>query len=348
MQEPWFDPRRTARTRTSTGASAARTTSSARRLPVAPTTHPPGDLGYPGETMGQTMRAMLDARSDGCERRPSTASARASDRHRPDVGTLGRAWPEPITVLVTASGAPGTAALLRGLRENGEREVRLVGTDMSRALGRTAPLRRVPPRPAGADPGFADAIREVVEREGVDVVLPQSSFDLEGLAAHRDASRCPCSSRSRTRSSARTTRPRRTRSCTGSACRRRRSGASTAPPRSRPRRASSAIPSVPVCFKPVFSSGSRGFRDPRPDRRPRAPAPERAARVGRDAPRGGGRAAARRGRPGPARDGARDRRRAHDRRHRRRRARPARPPEDARGDARRSRDVLRHARGLRS
>ena len=36
------------------------------------------------------------------------------------------------------------------------------------------------------DPAFADAVLEIVEREGVDVVLPQSSFDLEGLAAHRD------------------------------------------------------------------------------------------------------------------------------------------------------------------
>ena len=44
---------------------------------------------------------------------------------------------KPITVVVTASGAPGTAALLRALRENGEREVRLVGTDMSeRSVGR--------------------------------------------------------------------------------------------------------------------------------------------------------------------------------------------------------------------
>ena len=34
-----------------------------------------------------------------------------------------------LTILVSASGAPGTAALLRGLRENGERNVRLVGTD---------------------------------------------------------------------------------------------------------------------------------------------------------------------------------------------------------------------------
>ena len=38
----------------------------------------------------------------------------------------------PVTVLVSACGAPGTAALLRALRENGDgRPVRLIGTDMS-------------------------------------------------------------------------------------------------------------------------------------------------------------------------------------------------------------------------
>ena len=94
---------------------------------------------------------------------------------------------EPITVVVTASGAPGTAALLRGLRENGEREVRLVGTDMSeRSVGRHLcdAFHLVP---AGSDPGFPDAIRDIVQREGAACVLPQSSFDLEGLAAHRDS-----------------------------------------------------------------------------------------------------------------------------------------------------------------
>src|SRR2546427_461424 len=41
------------------------------------------------------------------------------------------------TILVTAAGAPGAAALLRGLHENGEREGRIVGVDMSeRAIGR--------------------------------------------------------------------------------------------------------------------------------------------------------------------------------------------------------------------
>ena len=38
----------------------------------------------------------------------------------------------------------------------------------------------------GRTPGFADAVLDIVEREHVDAVLPQSSFDLAGLAAHRE------------------------------------------------------------------------------------------------------------------------------------------------------------------
>ena len=91
-----------------------------------------------------------------------------------------------LTVVVTASGAPGTAALLRALRENGEREVRLVGTDMSEgAIGRhLCDAFSLVPR--GSDPGFADAVLDVARREGAEVVLPQSSFDLPGLATARE------------------------------------------------------------------------------------------------------------------------------------------------------------------
>jgi hypothetical protein len=91
-----------------------------------------------------------------------------------------------LTIVVTASGAPGTAALLRALRENGERRARLVGTDMSpRAIGRHLcdAFHVVPP---GSNPGFADAVLEVARAEGADAVLPQSSFDLLGLAEARD------------------------------------------------------------------------------------------------------------------------------------------------------------------
>jgi carbamoyl-phosphate synthase large subunit len=86
------------------------------------------------------------------------------------------------TVLVSAAGAPGTAALVRALRENGERNVRVVGTDMAeRSVGRHIcdAFHFVPP---GSHPGFADAMLDVARREAVDAVLPQSSFDLLGLA----------------------------------------------------------------------------------------------------------------------------------------------------------------------
>jgi carbamoylphosphate synthase large subunit len=171
-------------------------------------------------------------------------------------------------VLVSASGAPGTAALLRALRENGERPVRLVGTDMSeRSVGRHLcdAFNLVP---AGSDPSFADAMLEVVEREGVDAVLPQSSFDLAGLAQHRDRFPVPVL----------VSRPETIRRSNDKAesyellhrlgvhapAFRRVNGAAAVAQAAQ----ELGYPERPVCFKPVFSSGSRGFRilDPTVDR----------------------------------------------------------------------------------
>jgi carbamoyl-phosphate synthase large subunit len=174
----------------------------------------------------------------------------------------------PITILVSASGAPGTAALLHALRQNGEREVRLVGTDMSeRSVGRHLcdAFHLVP---AGSDAGFADAVRDVVERESVDAVLPQSSFDLAGLAEHRERFPVPVL----------VSKPetiRRSNDKAESYALLHRLGVSA--PEFRRVNGAAAVaqaahelgyPDRPVCFKPVFSSGSRGFRilDPTVDR----------------------------------------------------------------------------------
>ena len=173
-----------------------------------------------------------------------------------------------VTVLVSAAGAPGTAALLRSLRENGERRVRLVGSDMSeRSVGRHLcdAFHRVP---AGADPDFADAMLELVERERVDVVLPQSSFDLEGLAAHRDRFPVPVLVSSpdtihRSNDKAETYALLHRLGLPAPEFRRVDGAAGV-------ERAARELgyPDRPVCFKPVFSSGSRGFRvlDPAVDR----------------------------------------------------------------------------------
>ncbi len=172
------------------------------------------------------------------------------------------------TILVTAAGAPGTAALLRGLRENGERDVRLVGVDMSeRSIGKHLcdAFHLVPP---GADPAYADAVLEIVEREHADVVLPQSSFDLPSLAAARDRFPVPVLV-----SSPETVRRSNDKAETYSLLQRigvptiefrRVAGARQVEAAAR----ELGYPDRPVCFKPVFSSGSRGFRvlDPTVDR----------------------------------------------------------------------------------
>jgi carbamoyl-phosphate synthase large subunit len=172
------------------------------------------------------------------------------------------------TILVTAAGAPGAARLIRALRENGEREVRLVGVDMNDgAIGRH--LRDgFHVVPAGSDPEYPDALLEIVEREGVDVVLPESSHDLPHLSARRGEFPVPVL----------VSGPETVRRANDKAefyalmheigvpapAFRRVSGAAGVDAAAR----ELGYPDRPVCFKPVHSSGSRGFRilDPTVDR----------------------------------------------------------------------------------
>ena len=176
-----------------------------------------------------------------------------------------------LRVLVTAAGAPGTAALLRALRQNGEREITLVGCDMSdRTIGRHLcdTFRQVPP---GSSPIFGQAVLQLCRDERVDAVLPQSSHDLPGLAAaHADFAAAGIAVLVASPEAIATSNDK-------AACyellgeigvrvprwQRVRGGRELA-------RAAGELgyPGVPVCFKPVAGSGSRGFRilDPTVDR----------------------------------------------------------------------------------
>jgi carbamoyl-phosphate synthase large subunit len=176
-----------------------------------------------------------------------------------------------LTVVVTASGAPGTAALLRALRMNAERPVRLVGTDMSpQAIGRHyCDAFYVVPR--GSDAAFAETVLGIARAEGADVVLPQSSFDLLGLAEARDrfeaeGIRALVSSPEairRANDKAETYAMLERIGVHAPAWRRVTGGRGL-----RDAAQELGYPDRAVCFKPVFSSGSRGFRvlDPAADR----------------------------------------------------------------------------------
>ena len=166
-----------------------------------------------------------------------------------------------LTVLVSACGAPGTAALMRALRQNGEREIRIVGTDMGElAIGRHLgdSFHRVP---AGSDPGFADAMLEVCRSERVDAVLPQSSFDLLGLAEAKERFEgiavlvSSPEAIHRSNDKAETYELLDRIGVRGPAWRRVSGGEAVAGAAHE-----LGYPEVDVCMKPVFSSGSRGFR----------------------------------------------------------------------------------------
>jgi carbamoyl-phosphate synthase large subunit len=154
---------------------------------------------------------------------------------------------------------------------NGERRMRLVGTDMSpQAVGRhfCDAFYIVPP---GGDAAFADAVLELATRERVDAVLPQSSFDLLGLAEARERFEregvavlvSPPDTIRRANDKAEAYALLHRIGVPAPAWRRVRGGRALAAAAEE-----LGYPGRPVCFKPVFSSGSRGFRvlDPTVDR----------------------------------------------------------------------------------
>ena len=99
--------------------------------------------------------------------------------------------PRPLRVLLTASGAPGAARLIRALQENGERELAVIGTDMSERSGGRFLCDSFHVVPPGSSDEFAPAVAELAEREGADVVFPQSSGEVVQLRRRpRRSSRC--------------------------------------------------------------------------------------------------------------------------------------------------------------
>ena len=163
---------------------------------------------------------------------------------------------------------------------NGERGVRIVGTDMSpQAIGRHFCDRFfvVPP---GRDPAFADAVLNIVRRENVDAVLPQSSFDLQPLAEARErfvgttVLVSPPQTIGRANDKAETYALLQRLGLQAPAWRKVVGGRALALAAEE-----LGYPERAVCFKPVSSSGSRGFRvlDATIDRAKRRAAPWRGA-----------------------------------------------------------------------
>lgn len=83
-----------------------------------------------------------------------------------------------LTVLVSACGAQFMPGLANCLKQNGERNIRIIGTDMQideTVLQMVDKLYQVP---RASDPDYVDCLLEVCKKEKVDVVMPFMSAEL--------------------------------------------------------------------------------------------------------------------------------------------------------------------------
>jgi carbamoyl-phosphate synthase large subunit len=89
-----------------------------------------------------------------------------------------------LKVLLTACGCPGASTLIRMLKNNGERKIEIIGTDMDKeAVGKFLADRfyKVPP---GESKKYIPTMLEIVEKEEPDVLFPESSNEVFFLACN--------------------------------------------------------------------------------------------------------------------------------------------------------------------
>lgn len=92
---------------------------------------------------------------------------------------------EDITVLMTGAGAPGAPGILRCYRNNGERNIRVIGADIKKRVSTICNLDGFfqIPRPTAKD--FCEQLLKITKQENVQVIQPLVTKELEVLSAHR-------------------------------------------------------------------------------------------------------------------------------------------------------------------
>jgi carbamoyl-phosphate synthase large subunit len=91
-----------------------------------------------------------------------------------------------ITVLITGAGAPGAPGIIKSLRLNGERKIRIIGVDAtlkeSVGVGMVDKSYEVP---LAKDTRFITVIEEICSKEKVDVIIPLVTNELFVFAKHK-------------------------------------------------------------------------------------------------------------------------------------------------------------------
>lgn len=90
-----------------------------------------------------------------------------------------------ITVLVTAAGAPGAAGIIKSLRLNGERIIRIVSCDMNPESAGFFLADQAFTVPPGNSDLYVPQLVELARNEKIDVILPLATDELMPLALNK-------------------------------------------------------------------------------------------------------------------------------------------------------------------
>lgn len=91
---------------------------------------------------------------------------------------------KPVTILLSASGSQFAPGIIHCLKNNGEREVKIIGCDMSDDPTCPYLVDKFYKVPSAKHPNFASAIINICIKENVDIILPQVSAELPILLDH--------------------------------------------------------------------------------------------------------------------------------------------------------------------
>ncbi len=90
-----------------------------------------------------------------------------------------------VTILLTGTGAPGAPSIIKCLRKNNERNIRIVGVDMSEKASARRMVDTFYVVPPAGDPLFIQSIIDICKKEKVQVIIPLVTRELALFAKEK-------------------------------------------------------------------------------------------------------------------------------------------------------------------
>ena len=91
-----------------------------------------------------------------------------------------------LTVLVSASGSPSMPGFIDFLKNNGEREIRVVGIDMCSEPSAKYLVDAFYQVPAATDKAYCDIVLEICKKEKVNIYFPNISAEVSAVVARKE------------------------------------------------------------------------------------------------------------------------------------------------------------------